>query len=120
MAQCVNIRDIEVTVESKAPGTLAQEIITSMPIAEINSISLIFDFKADLLFQADSKAWEALEDYLCRVADQKLKRDPPEKFTVTLVILYDKMNVRKDEGEVRLGKFLDGLQKRGVLEVKVP
>lgn len=123
MAQCINIRDIDVAVEPKAPGALAQEIITSAPITKLRSICLIFDcnVKADLASQVNFEAWEALERHLCYIADQKLKKDPPEKFTVTLFFTpYAKRRIRKDGGEVRLGKFLDGLQKRGVLEVKVP
>lgn len=123
MAQCVNIRDIDVAVEPKVPGDLAQEIITSAPIVKLRSICLIFDckVKADLASQVNFEAWEALERHLCCVADQKLKKDPPETFTVTLFFTpYAKRHIGKDGGELRLGKFLDGLQRRGVLEVKLP
>lgn len=123
MAQCVNIRDIDVAVQPEGPGALAQEIITSAPIAKLRSICLILDckVKADLASQVDLGAWEALESHLCYIADQKLKKDPPEKFVVTLFFTPSaKRHIRKGGGEVRLGKFLDGLQKRGVLKVKVP
>ena len=115
MAPCVNIRDIDVVVELSEPGALAREIVTSAPLAKLRSISLTFDceIKADLESQVDFEAWEAFESYLCYVADEKLKKDPPEKFTVTLFF--------PEEGgaKVRVGKFLDGLQKRGVLETKL-
>jgi hypothetical protein len=122
MAQCANIRDIDVAVEPKGPGTLALEILTSAPIAKLRSVCLIFDceVKADLASQVDFEAWEALESHLCYVADKRLKKDPPEEFVVTLFFTPNaKRHIRKDGGEVRLGKFLDGLQKRGVLKVKM-
>jgi hypothetical protein len=121
MAPCVNIRDINVAVEPIGPGALAQEIITSAPIGKLRSICLIFDckVKADLESQVDFEAWEAFESHLCYVADKKLKKDPPEEFVVTLFFTpYAKRYIRKDGGEVRPGRFLDGLRKRGVLEVK--
>ena len=121
MAPCVNIRDIDVAVEPSGPGALAQEIVTSAPIAKLRSICLIFDCKvqADLGSQVDFEAWEAFESYLCHVADKKLKKDPPEEFAVTLFFTpHAKRHIRKDGGEVRLGKFLGGLQKRGVLKGK--
>ena len=121
MASCVNIRDIDVAVEPSGPGVLAQEIITTAPISKLRSICLIFDckVKADLGSQIDFEAWEEFESHLCYIADKKLKVDPPEEFAVTLFFTpYAKRYLRKDGGEVRLGKFLDGLRKRGVLEVK--
>lgn len=122
MARCTNIRDIDVAVEPKGPGALAQEIITSAPTAKLRSICLIFDceVKADLASQADLRAWGPLESHICYVADRKLKKDPPEKLIVTLFFTpYAKRCIRKNGGQLRLGKFLDGLQKRGVLEVKL-
>jgi len=121
MASCVNIRDINVAVEPRGPGALAQEIVASAPIAKLRSICLIFDckVKADLESQVDFGAWEAFESRLCHVADMKLKKDPPEEFIVTLFFTpYAKRYLRKDGGEVRLGKFLDGLRKRAMLEVR--
>jgi len=121
MASCANIRDIDVAVEPNGPGDLAQEIVTSAPIAKLRSVCLIFDckVKADLESGVDFEAWEAFESHLCYVADRKLKKDPPEEFIVTLFFTpYAKRYIRRDGGELRLGKFLDGLQKRGVLEVK--
>lgn len=121
MAPCVNIRDIDVTVGLRGPGLLAQEIVTSAPIAKLRSICLIFDceVKADLEPQVDFEAWEAFESYLCYVADKKLKNDPPEEFTVTLFFTpFAKRHLREDGGEVRPGKFLDELQKRSVLKIK--
>ena len=122
MAQCANIRDLDVAVEPKGPGALAEEIITSAPIAKLRSICLIFDckVKADFSSRVKFEAWEALESHLCYVADKKLKKDPPERFAVTIFFTpHAKKYIMKDGGEVRLGKFLDGLQRRGVLEVKV-
>jgi len=121
MATCANIRDIDVAVEPSGPGTLAEEIVTSAPVTKLRSICLIFDckVKADLGSQVDLEAWEAFENHLCYIADKKLKKDPPEEFTVTLFFTpYARRHIRKDGGEVRLGKFLDGLQKRSVLEVR--
>lgn len=121
MASCVNIRDIDVAVEPSGPGDLAREIVTTAPSTKLRSICLIFDckVKADLESQVDFEAWEGFENHLCCIADKKLKEDPPEEFIVTLFFTpYAKTYLRKDGGEVRLGKFLDGLQKRGVLEVK--
>ena len=117
MAPCVNIRHIDVVVEGLGnPGTLAQEIITSAPVAKLRSVSLTFesDVKAELESRVHFEGREALESYLCYVADEKLKKDTPEEFTVTLFF------TEKGGSDVQLGRFLDGLQKRGVLEVKVP
>jgi len=116
MAPCVNIRDIDVVVEGlDDPGTLAEEIITSAPVAKLRSINLTFisDVKAELESRVHFEAWEALESYLCYVADEKLKKDTPEEFTVNLFF------TKKDGSEVQLGRFLDGLQRRGVLDAKV-
>lgn len=121
LTQCANIRDIDVAVEPRGPGALAQEIITSAPTAKLRSICLIFDckVKADLASQVNFEAWEALESHLCYIADKKSKKDPPEEFTVTLFFTpFAKRYIARDGGELRLGKFLDGLQKKGVLEVK--
>ena len=115
MAPCVNMRDIDVVVEGlDDPGTLAQEIITSAQAEKLRSISLTFDSdaKVELESRDHLEAWKALESYLCYAADEKLKRDTLEEFTVTSFF------TEKDGSEVRLGKLLDGLQKRGVLEAK--
>ena len=115
LAPCVNIRIIDVVVGLTEPGTLAQEIITSAPVANLHSISLTFDCEVgdDFESQVDFVAWEALESYLCDVADEKSKKDPPEVFAVTLLF------VEKDGREVQIGMFLGELQKRGVLETGV-
>ena len=116
IAPCVNIRDIDVVVEGlDDPGALAQEIITSAPVAKLRSIALTFDsdIKDELESRVHFGAWEVLESYLCYVADEKLKKDTPEEFTVTLFF------TEEDGSEVRLGRFLGGLQKRGVLEATV-
>ena len=107
--------DIDVVVVLSKPGSLAEEIITSAPIAKLRSISLSFycGAEGELDSQVDFAAWETLESYLCYIADEKLKKDPPEKFAVALLF-----NEKDGPSEVRLGKFLGELQKRGVLEVK--
>ena len=120
IAPCVNVRNIDVAVKPSGPGVLAQEIVTSAPVAKLHSIRLTFDVevRADLGSQVDFRAWEAFESHLCYVADMKLKKELPEKFLVTLGFTPQAVwQLKMDGGEVRLGKFLDGLQKRGALEV---
>ena len=44
--------------------------------------------QAELESQVHSEAWEAWESCLCCVAHEKLKKDPPEEFTVTLFFYH--------------------------------
>ena len=121
MASCTNIRDIDVAVEPSGPGALAQEIVTSAPTSKLRSICLIFDcrVRADLESEVDFEAWAPFESHLCYIADKKLKKDPPEEFTVTLFFTpCAKQHIRKDGGVLHLGKFLGGLQKRRVLKFR--
>ena len=63
MAPCVNICDIDMVVEGLAR-------------------------QAELESQVHSEAREALESCLCCVAREKLKKDPPEEYTVTLCFYH--------------------------------
>jgi hypothetical protein len=120
IAPCTNICEINMAVAPSGPGTLAQEIITSAQTAKLHRVFLMFDCKieADFESQINFEAWEAFEGRLCYVADRKLKRDPPETFVVTLLFTpYAKKYIKEAGGELRLGKFLDGLRGRGVLKV---
>lgn len=122
IASCENIRHIEVPVEPREPGALAQQIITSAPVTNLRSIGLFFDtceMEGGFGSQAGFEAWEALENHLCYVADMKLKKNPPEEFTVMLFINPYGVG-SPGGGEDQLWKFMDGLQKRGVLEIKSP
>ena len=120
IAPCTNICEINMAVAPSGPGILAQEIITSAPTAKLRTVFLIFDceIEADFESQINFEAWEAFENYLCDVAGQKLKKNPPEKFFVMLFFTpYATKYIREAGGGLRLEKFLDGLQKRGVLKV---